>query len=48
MQEVVLIEHWQKIILDYNHHWSENISSDKYKNIYKFWKFMKMNLRPPK
>ena len=37
MQEVVFIEHRGKIILDYNHHWSENISFDKCKNIYKFW-----------
>ena len=41
MREVVFMEHLRKIILDYNRHWSENISFDKYKNIYKFeslWK----------
>ena len=30
------MEYQRKIILDYNHHWSENISFGKYKNIYKF------------
>ena len=45
MREIVFMEHRRKIILDYNHHWSENISFDKYKNIYKFWKFMKMRVQ---
>ena len=33
MQEIVFMEYWQKIILDCNHHWLENISFDKYKDI---------------
>ena len=45
MREIVFMEHRWKIILDYNHHWSKNISFNKYKNIYKFWKFMKMRVQ---
>ena len=45
MREIVFMEHRWKIILDYNHHWSKNISFNKYKNIYKFWKFMKIRVQ---